>query len=1302
MGTTTVTSGNNSSIGPLNGNNLVVDQGGNATHVYANGGTVTNHGIISGSNADTDNYGIWVTSSGTNDSVFENYGSAMGVLADFVTTNEQYGWMSNVSVSGTTFIADSDTTTFDLNLQSGSGSHYTIANISAGAVVNGGSTYGWSVINVTGSVSNFSANGNNTSGDGIQVKNGGNVINADVQAGGYLVVSKGGNASGGTIETSGNALISGATSNLYISGGSAVIFTGGQGDDTHVENGGHLTISSGGIASNSVIEDTGTETVELNGSATGTTVSTGGLFYVSGSASATKLIGGYEEVYSGGVENGATATSGGHLIVDSQGVASSISIQGSGSYLEAKSGGTIVSGTVGTNAIYAVDSGATASAVTVENTGAGYVHGTSVSGAVQSGGNLYVDGTAEDTTVIGLEQLTGSGSETGAQVFSSGSLVASGANSQVISSTVEDGGTITLLSGTSGSNNIANDSGKITISSGATTRNDTINSGGKEYVYGSSVSAMVSGSGAWIGTESGGVTSGATINADAVAEVQSGGKNNSTIINGGSEAVDEGGSTYNTDINSGNQIVSAGGSANATTVSGISAYQFVSGDNAIASGTVVHDGGQTSVGSGGTLISATLDGTASGVHEGYAVVLSGGTVSGTTINTLGHQEIQSGGVASNTVNNAYEEVKVGGSSINPTVNAGGNETVEGVVSGATVNSSGGMYLNSGGSSINAHIVGGTEVVSSGAFDSGAQLSSGASLLVSGGASASGVSATDPNTWIDVYSDAKLSGATITNSAGIGVENGGTATAVTLESGANAYVNGTNISGIVSGGGILNVLSTGVASGSTINSGGILNVDSGGTLSGITTLASGGLATLYPNAGGTIVIDGTDNTGVVISGLADNTSDTTVSTVFSSFDGTSGGDSDGIELAGLKAADITSVTYPTGDTVKLTLAQGGSITLNIDNVATHGFTLETASNGDVIYEVCFLAGSMIRTPSGAVAVEELKMGDTVMTWDWKAQTAAERPVVWAGRKNMTVKTHLADDEAGYPVRIFKDAIADNVPSQDLLVTPEHCLFFEDKFVPVRMLVNGRSIAYDRSITTYDYFHIETEEHAVIWANDTLTESYLDTGNRATFRQDGDVVRFVPKAPEKTWDADGAASLTVERAVVEPLFHALAQRAASQGFASHTEVPDVTQHSDIHLVTARGQSIRPVRQLNDKVVFMIPAGVEAVQIATRTSRPSDTIGPFVDDRRHLGILVGQVTLFDGKTEHAVTAHLEQSDLTGWDVQEPVPCRWTNGNATLPLPVVPNRGGLRMLTLQIIAAGPYLAKKTDQKADSLKTAV
>ncbi|WP_202208906.1 Hint domain-containing protein, partial [Gluconobacter sp. Gdi] len=55
----------------------------------------------------------------------------------------------------------------------------------------------------------------------------------------------------------------------------------------------------------------------------------------------------------------------------------------------------------------------------------------------------------------------------------------------------------------------------------------------------------------------------------------------------------------------------------------------------------------------------------------------------------------------------------------------------------------------------------------------------------------------------------------------------------------------------------------------------------------------------------------------------------------------------------------------------------------------------------------------------------------------------------------------------------------------------------KLVPARMLVNGASILIDRTINSYTYYHVELESHEAVWAENALTESYLDTGNRSQF-------------------------------------------------------------------------------------------------------------------------------------------------------------------------------------------------------------
>lgn len=358
--------------------------------------------------------------------------------------------------------------------------------------------------------------------------------------------------------------------------------------------------------------------------------------------------------------------------------------------------------------------------------------------------------------------------------------------------------------------------------------------------------------------------------------------------------------------------------------------------------------------------------------------------------------------------------------------------------------------------------------------------------------------------------------------------------------------------------------------------------------------------------------------------------------------------------------------------------------------TKKFTQDDGKGGII---TCFLPGSMIRTTVGEVAVEDVQIGDEVLAFDWRNNTDIVRPVVWVGKAHVKVQHGLPDDEAGWPVRILKDAIADGVPYKDMLITSEHCLFFKDRFVPVRMLVNGVSIFYDKSISSYDYYHVETEQHSVITADGMLTESYLDTGNRSSFRQEGKIATL--RGAVKSWEEDGGAPLSVSRDIVEPLFRQIEVRAKTGSMTSTTTTPLLTEDADLHLVTTDGRVIRQARQANGYAMFMIPSDVTSVRIASRTSRPSDTIGPFVDDRRHLGVLVGEVSLFDSRQTRKIDTHLTDADLAGWDVQEASPCRWTNGSALLPLGErQPNTVG--MLAIQILAAGPYnISPETTQAA-------
>ncbi|MBB2163971.1 hypothetical protein HLH26_05360 [Gluconacetobacter sp. 1b LMG 1731] len=470
---------------------------------------------------------------------------------------------------------------------------------------------------------------------------------------------------------------------------------------------------------------------------------------------------------------------------------------------------------------------------------------------------------------------------------------------------------------------------------------------------------------------------------------------------------------------------------------------------------------------------------------------------------------------------------------------------------------------------------------------------------------------------------------------------------------------------------------------------ILNVTSGAVVSGLTAVAPYGNVgpTINVSAGGTIENSYTANgyLNVYSGGVTqNNTYESEVTNILSGGSSTNDVFTESY-MSGWTSGMLNGTAFAGGDgTASVTVAAGGSI--SAPTVVNQALTVNKGAS----YEACFLAGTMIRTPTGDVAVEELSTGDTILAYV-DGQPVA-RTIVWAGMARVHVRPRPAGDEAGWPLRIVKDAFADGVPYKDMLITSEHCLFFDGAFVPARMLVNGQSIFYDRSIPAYAYYHIETEGHAVVMADGVLTESYLDTGNREVFRQHG---RIASLAPDRalTWN-DAACPLDVSRAFVEPLFRRIAARAAQIGAPTRGSDHVLTDEMDLHLVTGAGAIIRPVRQNGAHVMFMLPADIQEVHIVSRASRPSDVIGPFVDDRRHLGVLIGEITLFEGSHSTEVTAHLSANERHGWSTSGQERLRWTTGNAILPLGARRSER-MALLALEVRAGGPYFVPETDADA-------
>jgi len=142
-------------------------------------------------------------------------------------------------------------------------------------------------------------------------------------------------------------------------------------------------------------------------------------------------------------------------------------------------------------------------------------------------------------------------------------------------------------------------------------------------------------------------------------------------------------------------------------------------------------------------------------------------------------------------------------------------------------------------------------------------------------------------------------------------------------------------------------------------------------------------------------------------------------------------------------------------------------------------------------ICFMAGTMIRTPDGEVAVETLKPGDLVITSEGKAAA-----VTWLGRQ--TVSTIFTDPLRTLPIRIKADALGENVPSRDLLISPDHAVLVDGVLVQAGALVNGQSIVRESKVPqVFTYYHVELADHSLIMAENTPAETFIDNVDRLAF-------------------------------------------------------------------------------------------------------------------------------------------------------------------------------------------------------------
>jgi hypothetical protein len=187
--------------------------------------------------------------------------------------------------------------------------------------------------------------------------------------------------------------------------------------------------------------------------------------------------------------------------------------------------------------------------------------------------------------------------------------------------------------------------------------------------------------------------------------------------------------------------------------------------------------------------------------------------------------------------------------------------------------------------------------------------------------------------------------------------------------------------------------------------------------------------------------------------------------------------------------------------------GGSYDAAADANVVAAFN--AAGNGSITIDLlCYLRGTRILTSTGSVPVEELRIGDLVMT-----RFQGIQPVKWIGRQSYG-QQFVSNNRDRIPVRICAGALGEHLPARDLYVSPGHSMLVDKNLLLARTLVNGVTITQDACPERIDYFQIELETHDCVCAKGTWSETFADMGSlRDQFHNAAEFYALYPNQPPR---------------------------------------------------------------------------------------------------------------------------------------------------------------------------------------------
>lgn len=188
-------------------------------------------------------------------------------------------------------------------------------------------------------------------------------------------------------------------------------------------------------------------------------------------------------------------------------------------------------------------------------------------------------------------------------------------------------------------------------------------------------------------------------------------------------------------------------------------------------------------------------------------------------------------------------------------------------------------------------------------------------------------------------------------------------------------------------------------------------------------------------------------------------------------------------------DVFISEYPANPLDGLAIQSISLVSLNTSNATGINAGASDVQNTSI---VCYNAGTLIGTPDGEVPVEKLQPGDLVNTLDHGPQ-----PIRWARSSDHPLEQ--VEPEAK-PVLIAASALGHGLPTQDLIVSPQHRIlvggggqlevtFKTEAFAPAKSLTSLPGIRHMKGKQSITWIHFACDRHEVVTANGCLSESLL---------------------------------------------------------------------------------------------------------------------------------------------------------------------------------------------------------------------